>query len=260
MITEQFSDLGCSQSLPILQENMACANFVGRTASFRGFCNEEPSVLPLPSDEFYTQRYTYAYWSGSSTVNRAMLSTLLLSQYDSPTSCGATYEQFESYLPGVCFPLSPTSSIKYSGIDSYKYPNTNCVEQPVVTRLPTNCAPVTVYPNDAVNSVASKWTLGGQVQTGLFNGPGYAWANLYQSKNCQGVVGAQEGFPTNVCLMLYENATNSDPTGSFMYKCNQCKLSLCLLQLYTTCFHPTPLQSPTSTRRTRTWSAPRAPQ
>jgi hypothetical protein len=79
-----------------------------------------------------------------------------------------------------------------------------------------------VYPNDAVNNVASKWTLGAQVQTGLFNGPGYAWANLYQSKNCQGVVGAQEGFPTNVCLMLYENATNSDPTGSFMYKCNQC--------------------------------------
>jgi hypothetical protein len=155
-----------------------------------------------------------------------MLSTLLLSQYDSPTSCGATYEQFESYLPGVCFPLSPTSSIKYSGIDSYKYPNSNCVEQPVVTRLPTNCAPVTVYPNDAVNNVASKWTLGGQVQTGLFNGPGYAWANLYQSKNCQGVVGAQEGFPTNVCLMLYENATNSDTTGSFMYKCNQCKLLL----------------------------------
>jgi hypothetical protein len=119
--------------------------------------------------------------------------------------------------------LSATSSEKYDAANAYKYPTDDCTGTPVVTALNQACAPVTVYPNDAVNNVASKWTLGAQVQTGLFNGPGYAWANLYQSKNCQGVVGAQEGFPTNVCLMLYENATNSDPTGSFMYKCNQCK-------------------------------------
>jgi hypothetical protein len=55
--TEQFSDLECTQSLPVLQENMVCENIVGRTASFRGFCNAEPSVLPLPSTEFVTQRY-----------------------------------------------------------------------------------------------------------------------------------------------------------------------------------------------------------
>jgi hypothetical protein len=90
-------------------------------------------------------------------INRAMLFTLLFSQYDSPTSCDATYEQFESYLPGVCFPLRSTSSIKYSGVDSYEYASSNCGTEPVVTRLSTNCAPVTVYPNDAVNNVASKW-------------------------------------------------------------------------------------------------------
>jgi hypothetical protein len=67
MYTEQFSDVGCTQSLPILQESMDCANFVGRTASFRGFCNENPSVLPLPNDEFYTQ------WSTTCLLIAALL-------------------------------------------------------------------------------------------------------------------------------------------------------------------------------------------
>lgn len=54
--TEQFTDLECTQSLPMLQQTMFCTHIPGRTASERGFCNEEPAVLPLPNDEFVTQR------------------------------------------------------------------------------------------------------------------------------------------------------------------------------------------------------------
>mmetsp|Transcript_125656 Transcript_125656/g.246258 ORF Transcript_125656/g.246258 Transcript_125656/m.246258 type:complete len:739 (+) Transcript_125656:70-2286(+) len=194
--TQQFTDLECTNSLPLLQERLICENQVGRYASMRGFCNEEPGVLPLPNADFVSEI-----------------------QYDSPTTCDATIEQFESFATDHCFKISTSSSIKYNNTAAFEYTDDSCSGTAAVEVLPQTCVPVTTYPVDAFDNVASQWT-SGEVTTGLYNSPGYVWVDLYQSKGCAGQVVAQEGHPTGVCLLLYGNATSSDPTGSYMYMCN----------------------------------------
>ncbi len=39
------------------EELLVCENLVGQYGSQRVFCNEDPSVLPLPSANFVTEMY-----------------------------------------------------------------------------------------------------------------------------------------------------------------------------------------------------------
>ena len=53
--TQQFSDPDCQTSLPMLQDAMYCENSVGKYGSMRGFCNSDPSLIPVPSDTFVSK-------------------------------------------------------------------------------------------------------------------------------------------------------------------------------------------------------------
>lgn len=90
------------------------------------------------------------------------------------------------------------------------------------TALSQTCVPVTEYPVVGFDNVAYKWDYG-VVDTGATFADGYVWVDLYQTKDCVGTVKAQQGHPTNKCLLLYANATSSTATGSYMYTCNNGK-------------------------------------
>jgi hypothetical protein len=53
--TTQYTDTTCTNSQISFQENVFCENLVGKYGSQRGFCNEDPSMLPLPSANFATE-------------------------------------------------------------------------------------------------------------------------------------------------------------------------------------------------------------
>ena len=90
------------------------------------------------------------------------------------------------------------------------------------TTLSQTCVPVTEYPVVGFDNVAYEWDYG-IVDTGATFADGYVWVDLYQTKDCVGTVKAQQGHPTNKCLLLYANASSSTATGSYMYTCNNGK-------------------------------------
>jgi len=55
--TQQYSDTACTQKIGTgYQETLTCQNAVGRYASAYGYCNKDPSEIPLPAvGEFTTQ-------------------------------------------------------------------------------------------------------------------------------------------------------------------------------------------------------------
>ncbi len=55
--TQQYSDTACTQKIGTgYQETLTCQNAVGHYASAYGYCNKDPSEIPLPAvGEFTTQ-------------------------------------------------------------------------------------------------------------------------------------------------------------------------------------------------------------
>lgn len=196
--TTQYTDTYCHNVVNTYQQTLVCKDNEEGYASAVGYCGTDPSIVPVPTVGNFTTQINY----------------------DSPTTCAATIEQFKSYLNDECISIAGTYS-KYNFPTKTSYASAGCTGATTTTNLSATCEPVTTYPVGDNNHLASKWTADSVISTGLLYPAGFVYVNFYDMTNCVGSPIAATGRPTNKCIVSYDDPNSNTPTGSYMYTCNE---------------------------------------
>jgi hypothetical protein len=150
--------------------------------------------------------------------------------YNSPTEC-TTISGFNAFLNDNCF-YNGNKGFAYQWPNVTFFDDAECSTEPTSESiLPQTCNTVTQFP--ANTHVASQWALSDipyeptglptyaptPMPTPAAYGPGYLYVNFYHDKGCTGEIVAVTGRPTDTCLVAYEDATSTTPTGSYKFTC-----------------------------------------
>lgn len=152
--------------------------------------------------------------------------------YDAPGTCDVI-ASFNSYQNDHCF-HNGNNGFAYEYPNVQYYPgNPTCDGAPTETEtLPDGCVAVAEYP--ANTAVATQWFYGyvpyvpsdapttspTAAPTAESYDAGFLYANFYSGQGCQGEILAVVGRPTETCLVAYEDATTSEPSGSYKFTCS----------------------------------------